>query len=986
MAHAALRIDHEPARLQRFLSALARSGFRGEIADDIGTRTVHATDNSIYQVVPSAVLFPREGDDLNRIVRLAASSEYGPIALAPRGGGTGTNGQSLTSGVIVDTSRHMNRIEHLDVEAGLVTVQPGVVLNQLNDFLKAHDLFFPPTVSTASRATLGGMVATDASGKGSRLYGKTSDYIDAMDVVLADGSDWRAEALTDAARAQLTEQDSFIGRIHREVNRVVTGRRDLIAEIFPVMNRGLTGYNLQGVVGKEGLFRLSYLLAGSEGTLALTKQLTLRVRRRPSHRALVAIRYASFTTALVDVQRLLAAEPAAIEILDDKVLHLAQQDAVWADIEGVLGGATTVPVGGLNVVEFVGDALCDVETAVARLIAILSADPAILLDWTIVTDPQTIAQLWSLREKSVGLLGRLGGERQGTAFVEDTAVPPERLADYVRDFREILDRYKLNYGMFGHADVGCLHVRPALNMREPADAALIRPISDEVAALTREYGGLLWGEHGRGFRGEYSPFFFGPELYKELCRIKAVFDPQNIFNPGKLASPDGTGHIDRIDRVPFRGTFDRAIAREHTEDYGKAIACNGNGACFNWDVADPMCPSFKATGDRSQSPKGRAALLREWARLDSEAQSGALPAELPAIEAAVKASLSTCLSCKACSSQCPVKVDIPDMKAQFLDRYHRRVRRPIRDYVIAGMEAAVSLMGRFPWLANVIMKSALAKALAKRLFGLVDLPRLSPAKRSRALKTAELSVLSPADKQRSIILAEDTFTSSFDGSVVEAVVDLFRILGYTVYRAPPRANGKSLHVLGMLRRFSKVADAALSYHAALLETGVAVVGIEPVIVLMHDHEYRAAADTEPQACEGRVQSIEEFLAAEIEAGRILPMKNGASPRIYSLFLHCTEKTAKPRNAALWTHIFDVLGLKIEHQSTGCCGMAGVFGHEVEHAEMSRKLFDMSWKPRLIEVDPSAVLATGFSCRCQIERAAGFRPRHPAEALAVHLTA
>ncbi|OWK19964.1 hypothetical protein AJ88_34950 [Mesorhizobium amorphae CCBAU 01583] len=307
-------------------------------------------------------------------------------------------------------------------------------------------------------------------------------------------------------------------------------------------------------------------------------------------------------------------------------------------------------------------------------------------------------------------------------------MPPEKLADFVAEFRALLDSHGLIYGMFGHADVGCLHVRPALDMKDPADAALIRPISDAVAALTKKYGGLLWGEHGRGFRGEYSPFFFGPELYGELCRIKAVFDPQNILNPGKLAAPNGHGHVDRIDDVPLRGAFDRAIAPEHARRYERALACNGNGACFNWDADDPMCPSYKATRDRRQSPKGRAALLREWARLRSEAELGDEPAALPAIEDELHASLMTCLSCKACSSQCPIKVDIPAMKAQFLDAYHRRHRRRLRDHLIARVEPSLAIARRVSWLANPLLRTFSYLQLTEHVAGLVDLPALRPAR------------------------------------------------------------------------------------------------------------------------------------------------------------------------------------------------------------------------------------------------------------------
>lgn len=992
-----------PARLAAFFAALAASGYRGDIASDAATRTVFSTDNSIYQVTPAAVLYPREGEDLNRIARLASSDQYGPIPLSPRGGGTGTNGQSLTSGVVVDTSRHMNGIVSFDAERKTVTVQPGVVLDQLNAFLKPHGLFFPPNVSTATRATIGGMVATDASGKGSRIYGKTSDYIAAMDIVLADGGDWRVEDLDAGAWSAAAAREDRIGAVHREVRRVVDQHRALIDATFPRMNRGLTGYNLQHVTGNDGAFRLAYLLAGSEGTLALTKQVTLRVIARPSHRALVAVRYAHFQMALADVRRLVAAEPAAIEILDDKVLGLARQDVIWSGIEGVLGGATAVPVLGLNFVEFVGDSAAAVQEQVSRLDALLADGSERAIDWAVVTDPATVAQLWTLREKAVGLLGRLGGDtrgnKQGTAFVEDTAVPPEKLADYVAEFRALLDSHGLAYGMFGHADVGCLHVRPALDMKNPADAALIRPISDGVAALTKKYGGLLWGEHGRGFRGEYSPFFFGPELYAELCNIKAVFDPLNILNPGKLATPAPHHKIDRIDIVPLRGQHDRQIDAAHLQAVERAVACNGNGACFTWDASDPMCPSYKATRDRTQSPKGRAALLREWARLGSLQDKTPSPdnaAALLAMEGQVRQSLSTCLSCKACASQCPVRVDIPAMKARFLQHYHLRVPRPRRDRLVARMEPLLALATKAPRLANLLTQNRASAALLRGAFGLSGLPALStrPVRGAdgsgaklvpaRPQVLATLAALAPEQKARHVILLEDSFTSSFDTVAAQAVHDLLAHLGYTVHLAAATANGKSLHVLGMLDAFAPVAEAARAWHGALAATGLALVGVEAVTMLMHEHEYKHG-ETAPT-----VQSVEQFLSAELDAGRLLPRSFLPAPAPdqvpFRLFLHCTEKTARPRTGPSWAALFQAFHLAAEVQATGCCGMAGLFGHEEEHLAMSAQLFDMSWAPKLAGAAPQQVLASGFSCRCQTERQAGFRPRHPAEALLAALRA
>lgn len=960
---------------QRLSTMLLRAGFLGDFLGDVESRTVYSTDNSIYQVRPMGVAFPKSAGDLTILVGSAGEMN---VPLSPRGGGTGTNGQSLTSGMVVDLSRYMNGIGALDLSSGTVTVQPGVVLNELNAFLQPHGYFFPPTVSTASRATIGGMIGTDASGKGSRIYGKTSDYLQSLDVILSDGSAVKIEDVDLAAAQRIARQDSLIGRAYKEVLRVVSENVDEIAITFPKMNRGLTGYNLQSVLKDDGKVRLQYLLAGSEGTLAFTASVTLRILPRPTLKALVPVRYEHFQTALEDVLLLLEANPSAVEIIDDKVLTLAQQDPVWSAIEMVLGSDATSPVGGLNFVEFLADGEDELQGKLDLLAKQLAQRPDVYIDWKIVTDPKVIAELWSLREKSVGLLGRLSPTKQGTAFVEDAAVPPESLPDFVREFREVLDKHGVTYGMYGHADVGCLHVRPALNMRDPRDAALIRPISDEIASLSKKYGGLLWGEHGRGYRGEYSSFFFGERLYRELCAIKSAFDPSNLFNPGKLASPSGKG-IDAIDSVAFRGEFDRQIDPKLAKPYDRALACNGNGACFNWDKTDPMCPSYKVTRDRNQSPKGRAALIREWARLTSLEEAGSAQSDLTDVEEALEKSLSTCLSCKACSSQCPIRVDIPSMKAQFLNGYYRRRWRPLRHHLLSHSEMAFSVARRVPRLAN-LAKSALSLCGGDRLTGLVDLPNFHPAKTSRPIvgEGGHLSRLSTSEKQRSVIILEDTFTSSFDGNVVGATYDLLEGLGYKVWREPPMANGKAVHVIGKLEAFERTARAAVSRQAELLATGISVVGIEPVTTVMQDHEYKPYREGSPSPT--ALLSLEDFLLQEIKVGRVASGNLPASSQSYSLFLHCSEKTARPTAAARWIEIFAFFGATAKYVPTGCCGMAGMFGHEVEHLAMSKKLFAMSWEEKLNGLQGSIPLITGFSCRCQTERLMAVEAQHPVEVL------
>lgn len=970
-------VPDQSERIAAFAAAVVRAGYAGDFETGIGARLVASTDNSIYQMMPAAVAYPRTGDDINLLVAAAACDLQTPIALTARGGNTGTNGQSLNGGVIVDFARHMNAIIAFDPAKHTVTVEPGVVLDQLNAMLGEHGLFFPPMVSTASRATIGGMVATDASGKGSRHYGKTSDYIEAIDVVLADGTDWRVRPISRAAAAEIAGGTGIVARIHREALRIVTDRAGEIAAVFPPMNRGLTGYNLQKLYDAEqDRFFLGYLLAGSEGTLAITKAVTLRVCAKPAVKALAVVRYADFAAGLRDVGRLIAADPLAIEILDDQVLGVAQTDIVWTSIGSILGDTGERPVRAMNFVEFAAADESHVAEALAKLTALLDQPEPGAIDWKIVRDPAMIAQLWTLREKSVGLLARLGGDRQGAPFVEDTAVPPHLLPAFVAEFRALLDGYGLQYGMFGHADVGCLHVRPFLDMKEPAQAALIRPISDAVAALTKRHGGLLWGEHGRGFRGEYSPLFFGG-LYDAVRAIKQVFDPADMLNPGKLATPDGRP-VDRIDGVPFRGEADREIGAGYLEDFDRSVACNGNGACFSWDAFDVMCPSYKATRNRAQSPKGRAALLRAWARLSSRNaldRDGA--ADLAEVESALSDSLSTCLSCKACTTLCPVKVDIPSMKSRFLERRYLGRRRPIRHSVLARMETMLAAARLAPGLADRIAQAPVFRWITERLLGLADLPRMVTAIRSRCVPVAtagRLEALSADERARTVVLVEDSFVSTFDGGVLDAAIRVLERTGYRVLRLPARPNGKILHVLGLRARFGRIARARVRECAALEATGVRLVGLDAATALMHEQEYREFVPAAPT-----VIGLEQLLHADGVAGRFAGCDTAASEVRYTLLTHCTEQALRPSASATWTAVLAHFGIQAESRRTGCCGMAGLFGHEVEHAALSRRLFDLSWRTAM-ETAQDAVLATGFSCRSQAKRLAGVRPRHPIELL------
>ncbi|WP_043753808.1 FAD-binding and (Fe-S)-binding domain-containing protein [Methylobacterium nodulans] len=1027
-----------------FLAELRVRGFVGELSDGIADRTVLATDNSIYQIRPEAVAFPRDRDDLVRIGALLGDPRFAEVRVSPRGGGTGTNGQSLTGGLVVDVSRHMNRILEIDVENRVVRVEPGVVKDQLNRELARHGLFFAPELSTSNRATIGGMISTDACGQGSCLYGKTRDHVRELTTVLTDGSVWTSRPLGDEDLAAVCARPDRVGEIHRVVNEIVTRDAALIEERFPKLNRCLTGYDLAHVRDRQGRFDLNAVLCGSEGTLGLIVEATLSVLPIPQHAALISLRYDSFDAALRDARALVELGPASIETIDSRVLALARGDIVWHEVSAFFPDDPEGPAEGVNLVEVLAETAGDLEAqltrvtqrlehegrtrgrrgfTVARETAGAPNDEAVRTigagvqgsmrlaedgdeaegDGVRVAPPEAVdavTRIWSMRKKAVGLLGNMKGDARPIAFVEDTAVPPENLADYIAEFRAALDRRGLVYGMFGHVDAGVLHVRPAIDTKDPAQDRLIREITEEVVALTGKYGGVLWGEHGKGVRSEFSPQVFGP-LYPALQRIKAAFDPRDQLNPGKIAAPEG-GRLLTVDGVPTKGGFDRTIPASVRVNFDEALHCNGNGACFNYDPDDAMCPSWKGTRERRHSPKGRAQLMREWLRLlvgqgiDPMAESRrlrgrsgwrAFPARLWAslsrdrdFSHAVKEAMDGCLACKSCVGQCPIKVDVPTFRAKFLELYHGRYLRRPRDHVVGLIEILLPLAARAPRLANVLSTSKPGVWLM-RVVGLTATPRLSgidlvreAERRGVTVASAgALRVLSPTERARSVLIVQDAFTSHYETSLVLDLVDLLIELGFKPWLAPYLPNGKPLHVHGFLGAFERRARRNAAALRALAETGVDLVGIDPSMTLTYRSEYVGALGPEQVP---RVHLVQEWLAT-----RLGERSSSGAQAEYLLLPHCTERTTAAAGLRDWQTVFARLGHRLTILPAGCCGMAGTYRHESEHRATSERIYDLSWAGHVDRAGRSdRLLADGYSCRSQVKLVDSIQLSHPIEAL------
>ncbi|MDO9749659.1 FAD-binding and (Fe-S)-binding domain-containing protein [Glaesserella parasuis] len=1012
--------------VQQYLAELKQQHFSGDIASNYADRLSLTTDNSVYQQLPQAILFPKSVADVVILTKLAQKTAFQALTFTPRGGGTGTNGQSLNNNIIVDLSRHLTQILELNVQERWVRVQAGVVKDQLNQFLKPHGLFFSPELSTSNRATLGGMINTDASGQGSLQYGKTSDHILTIKAVLMNGDILETQAVkTDNFFANVDQLNLTANgkKLHSEIFQRCQALRPTVLKELPQLNRFLTGYDLKNVFNDDlSEFNLTRILTGSEGSLAFICEAKLNLLPLPEYRTLINIKYNSFDAALRSAPFMLQAQALSVETVDSKVLNLAKQDIVWHSVSDLLSEDEHNPILGINIVEYASNDKAQNEVRIAKLCQALDEKiqngTSGIIGYQLCNDLASIEKIYAMRKKAVGLLGNTKGWAKPIAFVEDTCVPPEHLADYIVEFRQLLDDHGLDYGMFGHVDAGVLHVRPALDLCDKAQVAKFKAISDQVVELTAKYGGLIWGEHGKGMRSAYGERFFGETLWKELRYIKQLFDPQNRLNPGKICTPlDSQASLYPIDSQ-MRADLDRQIPIQVREAFKGAMNCNGNGLCFNFDVHSTMCPSMKVSGNRLFSPKGRATLVREWLRLLAE--QNVSPDELifekqqtsaKLVDFAkkirnqwrksqeydfsheVKSAMDTCLACKACASQCPIKIDVPTFRSQFNELYHRRYLRPLKDYVVANLEFVAPIMAKQPKLFNFFSANKLAETVASKTIGMVDLPALSVPTLQQQLveigyqgKTLEeleqLVTSGQLDTEicKYVLVVQDPFTSYYDAKVVADFVQLAQKLGFKAIVLPFNPTGKAQHIKGFLHKFANTARTQAELLNRVAKLGIAMVGVDPALTLIYREEYRQILKDD--CGEFKVLLAHEWLLAELKNGSLDHCKKSAeTDRLpWHLFAHCTESTSLPNSLKEWQQIFAHFGETLTAENIGCCGMAGIFGHETKHLAMSKGIYAQSWQVKLQGKTLSRCLATGYSCRSQVKRMEHQLLKHPVQAL------
>ena len=966
MSHDALRAD-----LERHIS--------GEVRFDRVSRALYATDASVYQIEPLGVVVPRSAEDVTRVVEIAA--RHG-VSITARGGGTSQAGQAIGTGIQLDTSKYLNRI--LEVNAGerWAWIEPGVVLDELNAQLKAQGQRFAPDISTASRATVGGMIANNSSGARSVLYGKTIDHVLELRVVLSDGTTAHFRPLSMPDLHAACSGTTLEASCYRAIRALATSNRGEIDSRFPKVLRRVGGYNLDEFVEPARPFNLSKIIVGSEGTLGLVVAAKVNLVPLPAAKAVLTIEFDELLDALEATPLVLRHGPSAVEVMDGFILdHAKESPALDALRRSILRGDP----GALLCVEFYGDRAGDLIPRIESLERELAAS-GYRCCWRRAISPADQARIWSFREASLGLSMAMKGDAKSLSFVEDTAVAPEKLRDYIARFLQIVRDHDTVAGVYAHASVGCLHVRPVVNLKTVDGVRKFESIANAVADLVLEFGGALSGEHGDGLvRGPFTEKMFGPVLYEAFRTVKRTFDPSGLFNPGKIVdSPPLTSNLrygagyETRDPVTF---FDYA---EHGGLARSVEMCSGLGACRK-TLEGTMCPSYVATREEKHSTRGRANTLRL-------AMAGRL-GDAGLSDHDVHDVLDLCLECRACKAECPVGVDVARFKSEFLAGYWQRHGLPLRTRAIGHVRTLSEWGSRFAPVANALAASSIGRWINEQFLG-IDHRRTPPpfARETFARRFAHRSIghpssaLSPQPSAMParVVLFNDTFTNFNHPEVGMAAADVLEAAGATVRLAAHGCCGRPLISQGLLAEARAAAQANVAALFDAASRGERVIFLEPSCLSAVREDAPALLRGEDQRKARVVADACVLFEDHIEqqwqtAARHLELKPG--PATVLVHGHCHQKAMGllPSARALLARI---PGSTVVDLDAGCCGMAGSFGYSKEHYEVSRQIGERKLLPAARAMAPGSVLvASGTSCREQVKHFTGIKASHPAELLA-----
>ncbi len=961
-----------------------RENLEGDLLCDRVSRLLHATDASAYREVPLAVCRPAGEGDIIKLVRYAAGNG---LSVIPRGAGTSLAGQVVGNGIVTDVSRYMNRIIELNTEESWVKVEPGVVLDDLNEYLRPHGLFFGPETSTSNRCIIGGMLGNNSCGAHSLLYGSTREHTLEVRAVLSDGSIATFRQLDNIGFLDKCRGDSLENRIYRHLKNILTDKDNAleIRKEYPEskVTRRNTGYALDLLLetspftpGGEDI-NLSKLIAGSEGTLAFATVIKLNlVPLPPAHKALVCIHFKTRREALEATNLALDFNPAAVEMMDDNVLRLTLDNIEQKKNRFFVKGDPAA----ILIVEFAAGSTKETEL-LAKSMEKSMRDAGYGYHFPVITG-NDIPRVWNLRKAGLGVLSGLKGDAKPVSLIEDTSVSVDLLPEYIDEVQQALEEYGKEVVYHAHAGSGELHIRPVLNLKDPGDVDLFYRIGRDIARIVKKYRGSLSGEHGDGrLRGEFIPIVLGDNVYELLCDLKRVWDPKDVFNPGKIT---GTPRMNSCLRyLPGKPVPDLPTYFDFSPWGGIvrfAEQCNGSGDCRKGVIAGgTMCPSYMATKDEYTTTRARANLLREFLT-NSNGIDPWNQRELYDI-------LDLCLSCKGCKSECPSNVDMSKLKAEFMQHWYDANGIPLRAWLVANITVINRLGSLWPGLFNAFTKNRLFSGLIKYFSGFAhqrSIPGLHGTTLGGWARRNGLGLDGATRKKGRVLFLQDEFTGYNDVPAgIKAIMLLVR-LGYNVEVSGHFQSGRTYISKGFLRRARRIARRNIEKFRRYAEQDTAIVGIEPSAILTFRDEYPSLAGRDLAAAAGKLSlsslMIDEFISQEADAGRVTPQEFTREDAGILLHGHCQQKAV-----ASTTPTIRMLSLpenyKVREIRSGCCGMAGSFGYEKEHFELSMKTGELILFPEVRNAPAGTLIAApGTSCRHHILDGTGKKACHPVEIL------
>jgi FAD/FMN-containing dehydrogenase/Fe-S oxidoreductase len=968
-----------PAAPLTSLENRLRREVRGDVWFDAFSRGRYSTDASIYQIEPLGVVVPERAEDALRALEIAAEAG---VPILPRGAGTSQCGQTVGAALVIDNSKYLNRLLEVDAAAGTASVEPGIVLDDLNARLKPLGLWYPVDVSTSAQATLGGMTANNSCGARSMRYGNMVHNVLEVEAWLTSGETLTFGAVGAGEPVGPARYRELVGTVRALFAR----ERDEIAARVPQVQRRVAGYNLD--MASTDAFNMAQLLVGSEGTLGYFRKIKLKLAPLPRHKALGVVHFPTFYRAMDATQHIVTLGPAAVELVDRTMIELSRDIAAFrATIDKTIRGEPDA----ILLVEFAGDEQA-AQLAKLRALSELMGDLGLPGSVVEIADAAWQRDVWEVRKAGLNIMMSMKGDGKPVSFIEDCAVPLEHLADYTARLTQVFEKHGTRGTFYAHASVGCLHVRPVLDMRAERGAQQMRAIAEEACALVKEYKGSYSGEHGDGLvRSEWIEPLYGPRLTRAFGEIKRAFDPRGLMNPGKIVAAPKMDDRSLFRFKPDYRTAPLATALDWSEhevgeaNRGRGFAaavemCNNNGHCRKFD-AGTMCPSYRVTRDERHVTRGRANSLRL-------ALSGQLGDDALASRELYD-TLALCVSCKGCKRECPTGVDMAAMKIEFLHEYHRHHGRPLRAKLVAHLPRYAPAAARLAPLLNLRDRIPGLAKLSEAVVGFAARRPLPQWRRDYFRGASELPA-APASAEREVVLFADTFNRYFEPDNLRAAVKVLTAAGYRLHvPATPVGRalccGRTYLATGMVEAARATAQQLLESLAPFIARGVPVVGLEPSCLLGLRDELRTLLPGERSATLAKLAlTFEEFVVREHAAGRWRQPFKRLPYRRALVHGHCHQKAFGVMPAVL-SALKLVPDLTVESLASSCCGMAGAFGYEAEHVDVSLQMAEAGLLPAVRDAGSDTVIvADGTSCRHQILDGTDRRAVHVATVLAAAL--